>query len=435
MKNIKSKLITSIAVLVGCVTLLVGTSFAWFTDSITNSGNKIQAGELKISATAYDLGTGGKSYTVSGVNGGKAFTFEADGQDLATVNTPIINETDWEPGKTSAKLLTVSNEDQLSAKIKLSFTTAGELTNALWYDFVQVGESGVTGTFTQREMSTLSAFAGAMEFTLETNETLSFIFVYGMKTSAGNEYQGKEFTADVTILATQAAVEEDGFGNSDYDSGAEYPAVNASELKDALTNGGSVSLGNNIAVVPNGPNEDVLYPQITVNKDTNLDLNGKELSVNVATNENLVYTPAIISVNKGTLTLNGNGTLTAEAGDNNSYGITIEGGTVIINDGNYFGAITAVQVESGHLEINGGFFDLAPTCKAQVPKYAKYIVNCIDEAYKSGTATIEIKGGTFVNFNPSDGPEGAGTSYVADGYKVESQEQDNGEIWYTVVPE
>ena len=102
MKNIKSKLITSIAVLVGCVTLLVGTSFAWFTDSITNSGNKIQAGELKISATAYDLGTGGKSYTINGINGGKAFTFEADGQDLATVDTPIISETDWEPGKTSA---------------------------------------------------------------------------------------------------------------------------------------------------------------------------------------------------------------------------------------------------------------------------------------------------------------------------------------------
>ncbi len=255
MKNIKSKLITSIAVLVGCVTLLVGTSFAWFTDSITNSNNKIQAGELKISATAYDLGTGGKSYTVSGINGGKAFTFEADGQDLATVNTPIISETDWEPGKTSAKLLTVSNEDQLSAKIKLSFTTAGELTDALWYDFIQVTDSGVTGAFTQRDMSTLSALASAMEFTLETNETLSFIFVYGMKTSAGNEYQGKEFTADVTILATQAAVEEDGFGNSDYDSGAEYPVTDNEGLTSALNSadaGDKITLSSGNFTLANG---------------------------------------------------------------------------------------------------------------------------------------------------------------------------------------
>lgn len=271
MKNIKSKLITSIAVLVGCVTLLVGTSFAWFTDSITNSGNKIQAGELKISATAYDLGTGGKSYTVSGINGGKAFTFEADGQDLATVNTPIISETDWEPGKTSAKLLTVSNEDQLSAKIKLSFTTAGELTNALWYDFVQVGESGVTGTFTQREMSTLSAFAGAMEFTLKTNDSLSFIFLYGMKTSAGNEYQGKEFTADVTILATQAAVEEDGFGNSDYDSGAPLdfaPVSSAEELSEAIESGKNVSLMSDI----------VLTDMIAITKDMTIVGNGNSIT-------------------------------------------------------------------------------------------------------------------------------------------------------------
>lgn len=44
-----------------------------------------------------------------------------------------------------------------------------------------------------------------------------------------------------------------------------------------------------------------------------------------------------------------------------------------------------------------------------------------------------IYGGTFVNFDPSTNPEGAGTSYVAEGYTVISEEQDNGDIWYTVV--
>ena len=65
----------------------------------------------------------------------------------------------------------------------------------------------------------------------------------------------------------------------------------------------------------------------------------------------------------------------------------------------------------------------------------RYVVNCIDAAYKDGTAVLQIKGGTFVNFDPSANPEGAKTSYVADGYTVDFQKQDNGEIWYTVVPE
>ena len=95
--------------------------------------------------------------------------------------------------------------------------------------------------------------------------------------------------------------------------------------------------------------------------------------------------------------------------------------------------MTAIQVQKGELEINGGFFDMAPTCKAQVPQYAKYVVNCIDANYKNGTAKITIRGGTFVNFDPSADPEGAGTSYVANGYKVISETQANGDVWYTVV--
>ena len=92
-----------------------------------------------------------------------------------------------------------------------------------------------------------------------------------------------------------------------------------------------------------------------------------------------------------------------------------------------------MQVQKGSLEINGGFFDMAPTCKAQFPHYAKYVVNCIDDSWENGTATISIKGGTFVNFDPSANPEGEGTTYVAEGYKVVSARQENGDTWYTVV--
>lgn len=169
-----------------------------------------------------------------------------------------------------------------------------------------------------------------------------------------------------------------------------------------------------------------------MNKDTTIDLNGT-LSVQSSPSDNWTYTPAMFAVTSGTLTINGTGTLSAEAGNNNSYGINVNGGTVVINGGNYFGAPTALQVQKGTAIINGGFFDLAPTTKAVGSQYAKYVVNVIDSAYKKGSASLMIYGGTFVNFDPSDNPEGAGTSYVAEGYTVISEEQDNGDIWYTVV--
>ena len=62
------------------------------------------------------------------------------------------------------------------------------------------------------------------------------------------------------------------------------------------------------------------------------------------------------------------------------------------------------------------------------------MLNCIDSAYQNGTAKIVVKGGTFVNFDPSNcTAEGEGTNFVAPGYKVVSETQSNGDIWYTVV--
>ena len=178
-----------------------------------------------------------------------------------------------------------------------------------------------------------------------------------------------------------------------------------------------------------------LVPQMEVTKDTNLDLSGQKLGVAADAEDFGKASPVLMTVTSGTLTIDGDGEINCEAGNQQVYGINVIGGKVVINGGSYYGAITAVQVQKGNLTINGGFFDMAPTCKVQVPHYAKYVVNCIDSAYQNGTAKIIVTGGTFVNFDPSANPEGAGTSYVADGYKVVSETQTNGDTWYTVVAE
>lgn len=204
------------------------------------------------------------------------------------------------------------------------------------------------------------------------------------------------------------------------------------EFRSAITDassGDTVKLMADIWITPTGEGTR-LTPQVSLNTEVTLDLNGYTLGVvESAHGQSLTYTPVLLSVETGAkLTITGNGTITSECGNNNSYCIDVNGGEVVVENGKFYGAVTAIQVESGNLIINGGTFDLAPTCKAQVPDYAKYVVNCIDRAFGDNTATISITGGTFVNFDPSDNPEGTGTSYVAESYTPAIDVDGNFEI-------
>lgn len=231
MKHLKRTLLVSVLAIALSLTMLAGTTLAWFTDEVTNSGNVITAGNLTIDAYAYDLDmsntAGSTGFTVNGVNGGQTFYFETVGQDLNTdspTDSPIITESNWEPGMTSAKLLKVSNTGTVAAKIKLHFKVTDDgLTDALWFDFVQVKGGTAEGKFEKRDMSTLSTFAQNLTLPLvATGDSVTFMLIYGMDTAADNTYQGKTFSVDVTILATQYNAEEDGFGDSNYDQDAEF---------------------------------------------------------------------------------------------------------------------------------------------------------------------------------------------------------------------
>lgn len=252
-KTKKSLWAAGFALLV-CILLLIGTTFAWFTDSVSNKGNVITAGDLQISVTVYDVDSGAqeKPYEFEGVNGGQAFGFETAGTTLTEGSEPIINESLWEPGKSNAKLLTVENKGSLAAKVKVDFEISDtkNLTEALWFDFIQTGNT--QGEFTKRPMSGITALGDAREISLGAGESVSFILVYGMDEEAGNEYQGGTFTADVTVLATQDTVEEDGFGNPDYDENAMYDNGDGTFTQDGKT---YVEVGQEYIEVT--PHEDV----------------------------------------------------------------------------------------------------------------------------------------------------------------------------------
>ena len=97
LKATKKALVSSVLALVMCFTMLLGTTFAWFTDSVTSTGNKIEAGTLDVELILH----------------------KADGTtvEISKSNAPIFgtgalaqnnaSETLWEPGKTEVVYLSI----------------------------------------------------------------------------------------------------------------------------------------------------------------------------------------------------------------------------------------------------------------------------------------------------------------------------------------
>ena len=139
--------------------------------------------------------------------------------------------------------------------------------------------------------------------------------------------------------------------------------------------------------------------QLTINKNITLDLNGKTIK-----NTQDIWgdnTVAILSITNGAkVTITGDGAIDAK--ENDCYTINVVKGDLTIENGTFYGNISVVQVQEGTLSVKGGTFDLHQKWEGS----SKYLFNCIDNAYASGSANVAISGGTFVGFDPNVSPRG-----------------------------
>ena len=227
-KSTKRALLSSAFAILMCVVMLIGTTFAWFTDSVTNTGNRIQAGNLEIDLLMDKEENG----TYTSIAGGEGDIF--DEAEIAQNS----NETLWEPGKTQIVYLGVQNKGSLALKynILLDVTDNG-LAGALEYAVLDGAQASALAGVTDWEA--LKAMEGAQTGDIKAGRTIAapngcldeiangtkgetdyFALAVHMKEDAGNEYQGKDITIDVTVVATQATAEEDGFGDDQYDKDA-----------------------------------------------------------------------------------------------------------------------------------------------------------------------------------------------------------------------
>ena len=199
-------------------------------------------------------------------------------------------------------------------------------------------------------------------------------------------------------------------------------------LQEALNNGGELTVSSEIKT---NNIDDTADARLIISKPTTLTLNAKIVTPNGMTYNGTNFCALIVDADT-TINAGENGGI--DTGKDGAYGINVrKGATLTINGGHYYGGGTAVQVQQGTLVINGGTFAVEPFGD---PYGYNFLLNCIDSAFKDGSAKIIVKGGTFVNFDPSNNTaEGAGTNFVADGYTVQKTTQTNGDIWYKVVAE
>lgn len=210
-----------------------------------------------------------------------------------------------------------------------------------------------------------------------------------MKTTAGNDYQSLTLEGiTITVYATQLTAEFDSFDNQ-YDKDAKYTEVIAGGKtftgKATLSTGITATGHDAVAVKATGPDANV----------TILD-----------------------------------GTFDGGSGGNNKCIEVSNGATVTIKDGTFTvggdadgAGNSVVECWGGNIVIEGGFF------------YTNYSWNgfyYVLNQKNDKPGTITVKGGTFVNYDPSKGDDNLGGNFVAPGYSVIS-EKHGEDTWYTVV--
>lgn len=480
-RSTKRALLSSVVALLLCFSMLLGSTFAWFTDSTTSGRNTIQSGNLDV-----------------------VLEYKTDWDDdwkEVTSETKLFKEDAlYEPGYTEVVYLRVANEGSLALKYDLKVKAANERTSKNVYDETfKLSDYLEIGAYVQDEYSSGFNYAdilmptmfGTREFAISNIKNFTKVsdfdsivrsdapvlpgeqtaqvaaLVLRMPEEVGNEANHKtgvevpKLELGIELVATQHTHEKDSFGN-DYDEGVDPTAsylFSGLDIHKSTNKSGKYILSSDIQTSTNG--DDARYGHgyeyiVRDHADYTLDLNGKTLTHDTV-NENAnkdAFTYTFVANQAGTkLTIDGDGKIHS----NNSEGYTcaVQGkdGTLITINGGDYQVDNGIAVWAGagaHIVINGGSFvngksttdhELIYSSGGVIDIYGGFFHNTNDnytlnvEDRNHATGFINVYGGTYVNFNPSTGGQDPNNIKVANGYKVVSETQENGDIWYTVVAE
>ena len=418
-KSTKRALLGSVMAMVLCLAMLIGATFAWFTDTASTGVNKIQAGNLDVQL----VDENGNSLE------GKTLEFKKAAN--AAEGEAVL----WEPGCTyELPAVYVKNNGNLALKYKVTIT-------------------GINGSAKLNDVIdwTINDADLSADHSLAAGATSEALTIKGhMQEAAGNEYMNESIDGiAITVAATQDTVENDSFGNT-YDKDAEYPIVAMDTLQKLINNATepvSAKLEGNIAgslTVPQGKEVTLDLNGFTLTGgDSHAILNHGKLCIKDSSgNGKIVASKANTSAlrNAAVCVIDG-GTFTRAAGVDNKWHtvenfgtMTFNGGKVIAEDGQSFAIVngwnyidpgeqkatmTINNIEmiagpngfkncaGGTLTMNGGtlhctgFWGLSNDSTGVATINGGKIISDKYVAISNGGAKMEINGGTF------NGPQGS----------------------------
>lgn len=348
-KNTKRAMLASVLSMLMCTAMLVGSTFAWFTDSAATNVNKVQAGTL-------DVDLVGEDKTTSLVGQQLEFVKAAEGAG---------EEVLWEPGCTyNLPAVYVKNNGNLALKYKIDISGIdgdAKLLEAIEWT-IKIGN----------EDADLTAYEGHLAAGAVSENAL--VISGHMKEEAGNEYQGLSIEGiSITVYATQDTVEYDSIDNQ-YDKRAwddmmaelfSTEVTSTDGMQEALTAGGNIKVMNNLDYTFTGSYDS--ENALSITQPSNINLAGKTISITSASGKNgikgsegiaatisngeIIMNKAygssypVIGVNKGDLTLDHmTVTLTADeeycisAGSDGGK-LTIKNSTITGPNGKYYCAV------------------------------------------------------------------------------------------------
>ena len=281
-KSTKRALVSGVMAIVLCLAMLIGTTFAWFTDSASTAVNKIQAGKLDVQL----LDENGNSLEGQTLTWKKA----ADGANQAVL---------WEPGCTyELQPIVIKNAGNLALKYKIVISGIqgdAALNNAI--------EWTITNTSTVTALDADHALAAGASDTLTIKGH--------MREDAGNEYQRLSIDGiGITVVATQYTYESDS-NNNQYDVYAEYPVISNADFADAIENvdaGSVVDLASGTFQLPSNS----IPAGVTITgagkENSVLQVNNGSITSNDVTIKNIAIKGSGASGTSGSLNISGNNT-------------------------------------------------------------------------------------------------------------------------------
>lgn len=401
-KRTKRALLVSALAIVMCLTMLIGSTFAWFTDSVTSGRNVIKSGNLDIQL---EIGTLKDGIDANG-------SADPANWDWAPVDssTKIFNDAAlFEPGHVQTVALRVTNAGSLALKYNFAATVYSEKTAVNTYgdtfklsDYLTVLSAPLVYAKYDRDLlysfadgsiatENLGVTVGKLNETMfkdvvmNPGESKAIALAIVMPTTVDNvaNHNGvaPEIQLGINLVATQYTKEADSFDNQ-YDKDATYPALvsNSAELKDALTNADV----HDIVFV----NDVTLDEAVNVTTDKVINFNGNDFTATSGSRPFQVYGADItINATGSNVALDKYGLIDIREGAD--VKISIIGGTFNgeLDNGAVIKGRASTKAEIYLKDVNMSFTDSSTN--------GSYVYNPVSDGIKSASAATIIDGGVY----------------------------------------